>query len=81
MADHKSLADLRQERVDRPDFNAAEYYVGREEARQAIEFANAIRERRAPRVGPRDRLVELVEGGDHKDSSGASAAGGSSRRK
>jgi ribosome-binding protein aMBF1 (putative translation factor) len=35
-----------RERESRPDFDAAEYEAGREEARLAIEFANAIRERR-----------------------------------
>lgn len=46
MAEHESMDDLRRERFARRDFNAAEYETGREEARLAIEFANAIRERR-----------------------------------
>ncbi|WP_327114312.1 helix-turn-helix domain-containing protein [Nocardia sp. NBC_01730] len=73
MADHKSMDDLRRERVDRSDFNATEYNVGREEARLAIEFANAIRERRlelgltqtqlAERAGLRQPDVSRLESG------------------
>ncbi|WP_330228276.1 helix-turn-helix domain-containing protein [Nocardia sp. NBC_00508] len=73
MADHKSMDELRRERADRSDFNAAEYNAGREEARLAIEFANAIRERRlelgltqtqlAERAGLRQRDVSRLESG------------------
>ncbi|MEV0466449.1 helix-turn-helix transcriptional regulator [Nocardia tengchongensis] len=46
MAEHTSMNELRSSRVNRPDFDAGEYDAGREEARLAIEFADAIRERR-----------------------------------
>ncbi|TLF80756.1 helix-turn-helix domain-containing protein [Nocardia cyriacigeorgica] len=73
MADHTSMDDLRRERVERPGFNAVEYDAGREEARLAIEFANAIRERRlelgltqtavAERAGLRQPDVSRLEAG------------------
>ncbi|NEW53842.1 helix-turn-helix transcriptional regulator [Nocardia cyriacigeorgica] len=67
------MDDLRRVRVERPDFNAVEYEAGREEARLAIEFANAIRERRlefgltqtavAERAGLRQPDVSRLEAG------------------
>lgn len=73
MAEHESMEDIRRERFGRRDFNTAEYEAGREEARLAIEFANAIRERRlelgltqtdvAQRAGLRQPDVSRLESG------------------
>jgi ribosome-binding protein aMBF1 (putative translation factor) len=67
------MDDLRRERINRPGFDAGEYHAGREEARLAIEFANAIRERRlelgltqtqlAQRAGLRQPEVSRLESG------------------
>ena len=71
MTEHMTMNELRQERFARPDFNADEYDTGREEARLAIEFANAIRQRRlelgltqaqlAERAGLRQPEVSRLE--------------------
>jgi HTH-type transcriptional regulator / antitoxin HipB len=73
MTEHTGMSALRRERFDRPGFNAAEYGAGREEARLAIEFADAIRERRlelgltqtqvAERAGLRQPDVSRLEAG------------------
>lgn len=73
MAEHESMDDIRRERFGRPDFSAGEYEAGREETRLAIEFANAIRERRlelgltqsdvAERAGLRQPDVSRLESG------------------
>lgn len=73
MAEHTSMDELRSSRVDRPGFDADEYNAGREVARLAIEFANAIRERRlelgltqtqlAQRAGLRQPEVSRLESG------------------
>jgi ribosome-binding protein aMBF1 (putative translation factor) len=73
MAEHTSMDELRSSRANRPDFDADEYNAGREEARLAIEFANAIRERRlelgltqtqlAQRAGLRQPDVSRLESG------------------
>ncbi|WP_406269003.1 helix-turn-helix domain-containing protein [Nocardia sp. NBC_00881] len=46
MTEHQSMDDIRRERFNRPGFDATEYHAGREEAKLAIELADAIRERR-----------------------------------
>jgi HTH-type transcriptional regulator / antitoxin HipB len=73
MTEHKSMDDVRRERFSRPGFDAAEYHAGREEAKLAIEFADAIRERRlelgltqtqlAQRAGLRQPDVSRLESG------------------
>ncbi|MFD4434162.1 hypothetical protein [Nocardia sp. NPDC058497] len=42
MAEHSSMADVRRERMNRPDFDAAEYETGCAEAILAFESARAI---------------------------------------
>ncbi|MBH0779086.1 helix-turn-helix domain-containing protein [Nocardia bovistercoris] len=73
MSEHESMDEVRRERFSRPGFDSAEYYAGREEAKLAIEFANAIRERRlelgltqtqlALRAGLRQPDVSRLESG------------------
>jgi HTH-type transcriptional regulator / antitoxin HipB len=73
MTEHMNMNDLRRERSSRPDFNADEYNAGRAEAALAIEFVNAIRERRlelgltqtqaAERAGLRQPDVSRLESG------------------
>ncbi|NUS44055.1 MAG: helix-turn-helix transcriptional regulator [Mycobacteriaceae bacterium] len=73
MTEHTSMNELRRERFSRPEFDADEYHAGRAEAALAIEFANAIRERRlelgltqtqlAGRAGLRQPDVSRLEAG------------------
>lgn len=73
MSEHTSMDTLRHERFNRPGFNADEYDAGREEAILAIEFANAIRDRRlelgltqaqlAQRTGLRQPDISRLESG------------------
>ncbi|MGW6726214.1 hypothetical protein ACWF9G_09945 [Nocardia sp. NPDC055029] len=42
MAEHSSMDDVRHDRMNRPDLDAAEYEAGRAEAILAIELAQAL---------------------------------------
>lgn len=73
MSEHQSMDEFRRERFSRPGFDVDEYNAGREEARLALELANAIRERRvelgltqvqlADRAGLRQPEISRLESG------------------